>query len=149
MFFSLSPPSSEDKRGPGGPGGTSGVGSEVVELQVGGEGHVLAGQAHVVELQVVGVTAGGRAWDVPWPSSLRPALGPVLGLPRSIQPRSQPGGSYLESRDGRREEPEERNHAITSVCPPSWPLPPAAPDPGLSSKEVSQTQPWLWDQKCC
>lgn len=32
--------------------------SEVVELKVGWEGHVLPWQAHVVQFQVVGVTAG-------------------------------------------------------------------------------------------
>lgn len=47
----------------------SGIWSEVVELEVGREGHVLPGQAHVVEFQVVGVTrdqrrAPGRAFGL-------------------------------------------------------------------------------------
>lgn len=36
----------------------SGLRSEVVELKVGWEGHVLPRQAHIVEFQVVGVTTG-------------------------------------------------------------------------------------------
>lgn len=39
-----------------GPGYTSGIWSEVVELKVTWEGHVLPWQAHIVEFQVVGVT---------------------------------------------------------------------------------------------
>lgn len=41
-----------------GPGSTLGIWSEVVELKVGQERHVLPWQAHTVELQVVGVTTG-------------------------------------------------------------------------------------------
>lgn len=39
-------------------GCTSGIRSEVIELKVGREGHVLPWQPHVVEFQVVGVTTG-------------------------------------------------------------------------------------------
>lgn len=64
---------------------TSGVCSEVVELQVAGQGHVLPRQTHVAELQVVGVAARGadRAWEAPWPAG-RP---PLWGRCRTRSPR--------------------------------------------------------------
>ena len=38
--------------------GTSEIRSEVIELKVGWEGHVLPWQAHVIQFQVIGVTTG-------------------------------------------------------------------------------------------
>lgn len=59
---SLSRRTSEDKAGHAeGPGCTSGIRGEVIELQVGWQGHVLPRQAHVVEFQVIGVTAGAQS----------------------------------------------------------------------------------------
>lgn len=37
---------------------TSEIRSEVIELKVGWEGHVLPGQAHIIQFQVIGVTTG-------------------------------------------------------------------------------------------
>lgn len=71
-------------------GRTSAIRSEVVELQVGREGHVLPRQAHVVEFQVVGVTTGRTEASVRAGTS-SPGSGPHLP-PGPNHPSTQPQG---------------------------------------------------------
>lgn len=78
----------------------------------------------------------------PGSSRVSPALEPVPGLAIAAPPFSpapQPRGSYLESRDGRREGPEERNHTATSVCPPTPAFAPCPSRPRTLRQGVSQT----------
>lgn len=155
---------SEDKAGANkGPGCTSGIRSEVVELKVGWEGQVLPRQAHVVEFHIVGVTMGQTNPGI-HPGSSRPRVllsGPFQNYqqlqfptcPHAASPFSpftQPQ-SYLEIRDGRREGPEEKETIpLFSVCPPTWALSFLSfqiKDP--HARSFSNAQPWLWDQGYC